>query len=313
MQIDVETAAVTSGRIAARVTVTGTIQAVTTVDVAAPVSGTVSALYADDNATIHAGDVLARLDRAPYEQRLQVARDALAAAQSADADSATIAASEAEVRAATLDLERTIIRSPVDGIVVVRNVDVGQLVTSEPAAPVVYRIAVALDQLQLLADVNPVDVPDVKAGDVATFTVASDARTFSAVITKVGHSIVARVANADRRLRPAMRASVTFAEATRDDAIRIPGEARTFEPRPQARAIVDDAGLVVAAEGDPVDEGVHEVWRYEHGRLTPVAVRIGLSGNGWTELMSGRLLPGDELATGVTARRAAAPLSTWLP
>jgi HlyD family secretion protein len=314
-RFDTATSEVTLGPITASMVASGTLQAPTTIDVGTPLSGIVDALEVDEGAVVRAGDILARIDPAPYEARLRVARDALAAARiDAAATAGAIDAADRDVRSAAADLEHTIIRSPVDGIVVVRNVNVGELLTSAPQAPVVYRVGIDLDRLQLLVNARPADLPDVHQGDVATFTVDGDrARTFRATVSKVSHTIVAAVANPDGRLRPGMPVTITFAEATRDDAIRIPAEALAFEPPPEARAIVDDDGLTVSAEGDPVEEGVRQVWRYERGRLTPVAVRLGLSGPEWTEMVSGALQPGDELATGVVARRGSRLGTTWFP
>jgi multidrug efflux pump subunit AcrA (membrane-fusion protein) len=99
--------------------------------------------------------------------------------------------------------------------------------------------------------------------------------------------------------------------------VRVPDAALTFRPPADAGAIVDAANLDRDEEGASL--GMREIWRYSRGRLTPVAVGVGLSGGGWTEILTDVLQPGDEIATGVVARRES-PLESvrrmmagWLP
>lgn len=196
----------------------------------------------------------------------------------------------------------------------VTTIDVGMPLTNAPQAPIICRIASDLRELRLVIGERPSDIPDIRPGDVVTFTLADHGtKSYRATVSNVSQTIVADVANSDQGLRPGMRVAVTFAEASRDDAIRIPTGALSFEPPPEAAAIVDANGLELSAEGEPLEEGMHEVWRYDHGRLAPVAVRLGLSANGWAELRDGALQPGDELATGVIARRTSWLRTTLFP
>jgi HlyD family secretion protein len=135
--VDIDTAWVTRGSITPEIVASGTLEAASTVDVGPPVSGIVESIDADRNSAVHAGDILARIDAAPYEAELRSARAALAAAL-ADAravESAVRSAEEAVTRA-QVDVERTIVRSPVDGVVVLRSIEVGENVDASTQSPV---------------------------------------------------------------------------------------------------------------------------------------------------------------------------------
>ena len=185
--LDVQTATVSRGPVDHQIVATGTLQAVSTVDVSSPVAGIVQSLDVDVNTPVHAGDIVARLDASSYETALRDARaaeerararvldlqaaeqaarstllrdellgaqnvvahgdleavraattDATVDVRSAESDLTT---AEAAVRAAADDLERTVIRAPVDGVVIVRNVEVGQTLTATMESPVLFRIA----------------------------------------------------------------------------------------------------------------------------------------------------------------------------
>ena len=265
----------------------GTLQAVTTVQVGAQISGTVQSLHADYNSIVHTGEIIATLDPSLFDAALgeaqaELARveaaeaqaeadetgleaaagdaqtkltraESLAASQlipQADLDSARTAVGEADIdleggeskigearaavlqaRAAvgeaTLNLDRTVIRSPIDGIVISRNVDVGQTVAASVQAPVLFTIAADLKRLQLAVDVDESDVGSVRTGTRATFEVesypgatfegtVSQVRLQPAVGTVVTYTVIVDVSNPDERLRPGMTATVTLPAAARE-------------------------------------------------------------------------------------------------
>jgi len=298
-----------------------------------------------------------RLQAAEQSARFTLARDeqlaasnmlpradldaARAAMDSASADvkgaQAQAASADDAVKAAAVDLEHTVIRSPVDGVVLARNVEVGQTLAASVQAPVLYRIAVDLRQLQLWVNVDESDVADIRAGEQAIFSVESyGTELFQGTVSQVrlqpvvqvaaeaasapapaggvtstpptvtSYTTIVDVANPDERLRPGMTATVTLRGSHHDAALLVPNAALSFQPPAAAGAIVDDTATL---------SGLHELWRYDHGQLTPVAVKTGLSGGGWTELIGGTLRPGDEVATGVVTRRTSAlsRVSTWIP
>jgi HlyD family secretion protein len=329
------TAPVTRGSIVEAVGATGTLQAVTSVQVGTQVSGTIESLGADYNSIVKRGEVLARLDRSLFQtqveqtranlvraeadvERLQVALQdartkltrarALAERQllpQSELDAAAVDArsAEAQVRSAEaqvtqaraalkqseVNLEHTIITAPIDGIVLSRNVDVGQTVAASMQAPTLFVLAADLTKMQVLASLDESDIGRIADRQQVEFTVDAYAgRTFEGVVSQirlqpqvvqnvVTYSVVIDAPNRDLTLKPGMTANVTIEVARRDDALRVPAQALLFKP--------------TAHRGkDP------EVWRSDNGELTPVSVKTGLSDGQFTEVVEGSLSVGDTLA-----------------
>jgi HlyD family secretion protein len=217
-RVQVQAAEVTSGPIARRVLVSGTLEPARMVEVGSQVSGTIASLPADFNARVKAGQVLARLDPASFQTRLAEAEAGLAKAEAerasrqaalddarmkledaqvlagdqqlaraeldlarttmlqaaadvrgADAD---IAAARAGVTAARVSLDRTVIRSPIDGVVIGRHVEVGQTVAASVHAPVLFTIG-DLRRMRLLAEVPEGEVGGVQRGSQVRFDIES--------------------------------------------------------------------------------------------------------------------------------------------
>ena len=370
--VRVTTAPVSVGPIARNVVATGTLQAATTVDVGAQVSGLVQSLDADYNSIVHAGDIIARLDPSIYDAAVHEAQAAIDEARAdldaaetawndaqikfdrahdlsvdnliprADADAAraaldaaaadvqdrnaALAAASAALEQTRADAARTIIRSPIDGIVIARNVDVGQMVAASLQAPTLFRIATDLSDLRLQVDVDESDVAAVHDGDRVSFSVesypderfggtvlqvhvqpasaASETGTIGAVI----YAAMVDVANTDLRLRPGMTATVTFRELLRDNVTRIPNAALAFHPTADVLAATGEAlrlrsGQAHAAprpaKGSIVNTygAVREIWQYDGSQFEPIAVRTGLADSEWTELVSGTPGDGERLVT----------------
>ncbi|HEY7059751.1 MAG TPA: efflux RND transporter periplasmic adaptor subunit [Vicinamibacterales bacterium] len=231
-QVKVTTATVTSGPISRPIVATGTLEAVTTVQVGSQISGLVQSLPADYNSLVKKGEVIARIDPATYEAQLTEAQANLAQARAdearleavledartklsraealaeqqlitqSDLDAARIAVDQAgpdvegakskikqataAVDQATLDLEHTVIRSPIDGVVVERDVDRGQTVAATIQSPVLFKIAADLTKMQVEVQVDESDVSAVAQGDSATFTVGSyPSEVFHGVVSQV--------------------------------------------------------------------------------------------------------------------------------
>jgi len=209
---------VTSGQINRQVIATGTLEARNTVDVGTQVSGTIQSLAVDFNSTVHAGQIVARLDPSAYEAQLQEAQGNLGQAQAeslrlrvaaddarvkyqraqelskdqlipqaeldaaqvtlkqAEADlaarEADIKVAQASIRQAQVNLDHTIIRSPIDGVIVNRDVDVGQTVAASFQSPTLFTIA-DLRKMQLMTEVSEGDVGEVRAGSRVSFVVDS--------------------------------------------------------------------------------------------------------------------------------------------
>jgi HlyD family secretion protein len=382
----VSTAIVTDGPMTRRVVASGTLQAVTTVEVGTQESGIVQTLLVDYNSFVHAGDIVARLDPSLYDAQYQAAQAALGEAEAAsaqaraalasdrtsvedartklaraqslagrdlipkaDLDAARIAADEAaadvnaavagvaqadagvtEAKAvlaqAAVNVDRTIIRSPIDGIVVDRDVDVGQTLAASVQSPVLFRIAADLTRMQVQVDVDESDVGGLAEGESASFSVESfPGETFHGTVsqvrlqpvvqqtaavtavsggaptpqttsipTVVSYTAIVDVANLDLRLRPGMTAEVIVAGDTREHVVRIPNTALSFRPPAEILAAV---GEHEPASVNAKERGARQVWEYDGRQFTPVLVHAGLADGGWTELVSGNLRPGDELVT----------------
>jgi HlyD family secretion protein len=361
---------VTRGDVVATVDATGTLQAVTTVQVGSQVSGTIKTLHADFNSPVRKGQVLAELDPSLLQAQVEQAQAGLVRAE-AEADRARILVADGQVKlrrarelfAAQLipavDLEtaestlreaeasskavdaqvvqaraslnqnrvnltHTVITAPIDGVVISRNVDVGQTVAASMSAPTLFVIAQDLTEMQVSASVDESDIGRIRAGQAVTFQVdAYPGDTFSGVVTQVrlnavveqnvvSYVTVIEVPNPGVKLKPGMTANVTIEIDKAADAIRVPSAALRFTPTPELLASLGQQ----APEGGSPSAG-RQVWVMADGRLQAVPVRFGVSDGVNTAIVEGALPEGAEVATGVaatqTASAAPAAASPLLP
>ena len=227
-----------------------------------------------------------------------VSNHAQAAAQLA-LDEAGLRQAEAALEEARVNLAYTDIRSPVDGVVVARNVDVGQTVAASFQTPTLFLIAEDLTKMKVDASVSEADVGRVTEGQPVAFTVdAYPGRRFSGAVTQVRNApstvqnvvtydVVVDVGNADLALKPGMTASVTITTSRRDAVLRVPARALRFRPE--------------LGSGAPAArrEGTTVVWVVERGgRLRDVAITPGVRDAEWVEALEGDLREGDRVATG---------------
>lgn len=187
-----------------------------------------------------------RGSRAQELARQAALSGAEAAAKMAEAQLANATASvkqkEAALRQAQIDLDRTVIRSPVDGVVILRNIDAGQTVAASLQAPVLFNIAETLSKMQVETAVDEADIGRLAEGMDASFTVDSiPGRTFEGVIRQIRKSpqvvqnvvsyiVVIAADNPDQRLLPGMTANVRIIAAQREQAVKIPNAALRFRP-----------------------------------------------------------------------------------
>lgn len=268
------TAPIDRGAITRVVSATGTLQPLVSANVGSTVSGPVTQVNADFNSQVRAGQILARLDPAQFQQRVSQAQATLSQAQaqyavaSADygryetlaqrgfasqqlmsqqrAARATAAASVAQARAAVqsaqTDLDRTIIRSPIDGVVVDRQVNVGQSVAASFQAPTLFVIAQDLSRLQANITVDEADIGDVREGMDVRFTVdAFPDRDFEGRVSQlrqqgvsdqgvVTYTVVVEADNPGRVLLPGMTANAEIVLEERENVLRLPNTALRFTP-----------------------------------------------------------------------------------
>jgi HlyD family secretion protein len=221
-------------------------------------------------------------------------RDANAAALSS-AKAAALQA-KADRDQARVNLEFTSITSPIDGVVVSRNVDVGQTVAAAFQAPTLFVIANDLTKMQILANIDEADVGKVKEGQAARFTVdAYPGETFDGTIRQVReaattsnnvvtYAAVIDAANPDGKLRQGMTATVTIVNASRDGVLRIPNAALRFKPD--------------ASPAQPRDPGKSAtVFKLVNGKPVPVSVQLGIADAQRTEVTDG-LAEGDQVVVG---------------
>jgi HlyD family secretion protein len=268
------TIAVSRGDITQAVTATGQINPVANVQVGSQISGIIQQLFADFNSSVTAGQIVAQLDPATYraavlqaeaEQASAEAALELAKVEARRADElrkgklipeaeydtamaqmrgaqAQVKLREAVVEKARVDLARCTIRSPTNGMVISRNVDVGQTVAASLQAPTLFVIANDLTKMQIDAMVSEADIGGVETNQNVTFTVdAFPTRMFSGKVVQirnapttnqnvVTYDCVVGVENPDMKLKPGMTANVSIVLSERPDVLRIPNAAFRFRP-----------------------------------------------------------------------------------
>jgi HlyD family secretion protein len=288
-----KTEKVDRGNVTMTVTATGTLSAVTTVQVGSQVSGVIARLYADFNSQVKKGQMLAELDPTPFEAQVEQRRADLTQAQvqtddarikyerqrrlmqggltaqaEVDAAESAFKSANAQVRQAQAALSQVLtnlrytkIISPIDGIVVDRQYDVGQTVAASFQAPTLFQIAQDLTKMQVQADVDQSDIGRVQVGQVARFNVdaypeeefrgrISQIR-FNAMVNQnvVTYPVIIEVSNPEGRLRPKMTANVTIDVASVPNVLRVPNAALRFKPPTEGSAEAKRGGGAGGAGG----------------------------------------------------------------
>jgi len=239
---------------------------------------------------------------------------AQAAAQLA-LERAGVAQAEASLDEARINLGYSEIRSPVDGVVVSRSVDVGQTVAASFQTPTLFEIAQDLTRMQVNASVSESDIGGAREGQLATFTVdAWPGRSFEGRVVQVRNApivvqnvvtydVVIEVANPDLALRPGMTATVTITTARREDALRVPLRALRFRPEADGDA---DGGPASGAPDPPAAPDAGSVFvMADAGEARRVEVRTGIRDERFAEVVAGELEPGDAVAVGLRREKGA--------
>jgi HlyD family secretion protein len=333
-----QTSAVTRGEMIHAVTATGTLNPVLNVQVGSQVSGNIQKLFADWNSTVKAGQVVAQIDPSNYEANVTQAEGDLANARAtlelaqiqlkrsqelrakdstpqASLDQAIASVHQAEaavktkegsVALARANLEHCTIISPVDGIVISRNVDVGQTVAASMNAPVVFVIANDLAKMQIDTSVSEADVGNIKEGQDVDFTVdAYPYTTFHGKVRQVRNAAttvqnvvtydaVIDVDNSGLKLKPGMTANVSIIVDRRDDALHIANAAlRVRMPEPFKPEIkpADSAtpGSTPRKKADSVRRSTRTVYVLADGETSPkpVQIKTGITDGLETEVLDG--------------------------
>jgi HlyD family secretion protein len=340
---------VTRGDIVSVVAATGTVNAVTTVEVGSEITGTIESLGANFNDIVRKGQVLARLDPSIYQTSLDQAKAALQSAQAdaeryrvAEAESDTVLARDSDLfakqlmteedfhaaetddrsaaaqvtsananirqarsalDAAQLSLSKTVIESPIDGVVISRNVDVGQTVSAAMSAPTLFVVAADLSKMQVEASIDESDVGRVKQGESVSFHVdAFPTQTFVGTVLQVRlnpivdsdvvtYTAIIDAPNARLQLKPGMTALVSIEVARHDNVLRVPTAALQFKPAPDVLARLGGTNATVGAEKS------NTVWTFSGRMLAPAVVSTGITDSLYTEILSAPFGEGTPVVT----------------
>lgn len=243
---------------------------------------------------LHAEGLGTTADLDTSEAALGVARADIESAKSA------VGQASAALEQSRLNLRYTTIVSPIDGVVISRNVDVGQTVAATLQAPTLFTIAQDLTRMQVDTNVAEGDIGRVRAGMNVTFKVdAYPLKVFSGTVRQVRdnaqtlqnvvtYDAVIDVDNSERLLKPGMTANVTAIYSEKSDVVRVANAALRFMPD-QATL----AAMGTAAPPAPSRPDERLVWISRDGLVAPALVRIGISDGKWTEIVEGGVRPGD--------------------
>jgi HlyD family secretion protein len=283
-----------------------------------------SAQSTSDTAMAQRNAARAQLDAAEAKLRSAQAQLRSADAQ-VDKAKAQVSQAQAALEQARVDLDRTIIRSPINGTVISRNVDIGQTVAASLQAPTLFTIAQDLTKMQVDTNVSEADVGNVAVGQAATFTVdAFSNQVFQGAVREirqapiivqnvVNYNTVIAVDNPELKLRPGMTATVSILVARRDQVLKIPKAALRFQPklseeereeletylRDRRDGASPDGAAAVGEAQRKRWQGMPKVWFLTpEGFLRPVQVRLGISDDQFTELIGDGLQEGQALVTG---------------
>lgn len=238
---------------------------------------------------------------------------------------ASVEAAKAELELARVNLERASIRSPINGVILMRKVDPGQTVASSLQAPVLFTIAEDLSRIEIQVDVDEADVGKVKADMPATFAVdAYPNRRFDAKIRllRYGSEVVQGVVtykailsaeNSELLLRPGMTATAEIIVQTETNALTIANQALRFSPAAAAGAADNRSFLERILPGRPqfreasrpqqARGAQRRIWVLREGQAVPVSVSIGPTDGRRTVIASGALKEGDEVIVDAATSR----------
>ena len=320
-----ETVPASRGTIVERTTASGTLSAVVSVDVGSQVSGKISALYADFNSPVKKGALVAEIDPTVYQAALRQAEGDLAsaradvtlkhqnlerkkilvplkAASQLDLDQATaelaqaeaaVTIKEAALESAQANLGYCKITAPVDGIVIARDVDLGQTLAAAMTTPILFTIAQDITKMNIKADVSEADIGQVREGQAVDFTVdAFPDDVFHGAVTQVRkaptttqnvvtYQTIISVDNPEQKLFPGMTADVSIMVAERTNALKIPNTALRYTP--------PDKAVYEGAPPARLERNQRLVYTTgaDGQKLKPLVVKTGITDGVNTEILDG--------------------------
>lgn len=321
-QIQFETTTVDLDTIKTSVTATGTIEPVTEVEVGTQVSGIISKIFVDYNSVVKKGQVIAELDKTNLTSELNSAKANMASAKSElsyqktnyeryknlnekglvsknDYESAYLSYRKAleayrtsveNVKKAETNIGYATITSPIDGIVLSKDVEEGQTVASSFSTPTLFTIAQDLTDMRVIADIDEADIGNVKEGQNVTFTVdAFPNDVFHGNVTQVRqeateennvvtYEVVISAPNKDLKLKPGLTANVTVNTLERTGVLSVRSKALRFTP---AQDILGKSYKIVDCNGK------NKLWTLEGNTLKAHSVNTGATDGSRTEIISG--------------------------
>lgn len=342
--VSYETAAVSRDTLRMSISATGSIEPVTEVEVGTQVSGIIDKILVDYNSVVHKGQVIALLDRTNLLSELNSAKSQLASAKSdlayqkanykrvknlydkglvsADEyDTARLAMLKAQqtylyqqesVNKAQTNLNYATITSPIDGIVISKDVEEGQTVASSFETPTLFTIAKDLTDMRVIADVDEADIGSVREGQRVTFTVdAYPNETFSGTVTQVRqnatttdnvvtYEVAISAPNPDLKLKPGLTANVTIYTLERTNVLSVPSKALRFTP---TKETIGPKDKIVDCQGN------QKLWIRDGRTFKAIAVQTGITDGVRTEIKSG-IAAGQKVIVNMTTAEEATETST---
>ena len=341
------------GDIQILVTATGTVNAVKTVLVGTQVSGVISKIFVDYNDVVKAGQVIAILDTRNLQVSLDESRANLSKAQTqleqikgeyernqiliekqlitqSDFDiqvsnyrsaQNTVQVAEGEFSKAKINLNLATITAPISGVIISRNVDVGQTVAASFSTPTLFTIANDLKKMQLQANVDEADIGKVNIGQPVFFNVdAYPDETFTGIVQQlrmqpislnnvVSYAVMIDAPNDELKLIPGMNANISIVVQESKEVIKIPISALNFfPPQPFPKGL--DSVLVKRERDSLYNVGKSLVFVLNNGELTTADIQTGLSDGIKVEVISGALTPQSLLVVGLKGSGTVAPQQT---
>ena len=340
--VQLDTVKVERGELTETVTATGTVESVTQVDVGTQVTGIIDKLYADYNSIVKKGELIAEIEKTLLESDLRSAEANVESARLTyeynltnynrdkalhdkqlisdyefqttrkdyEVSKASYDKAKADKVRAAKNLNYAEIYSPIDGIVISREVEVGQTVVSSMNVANLYTIA-DLDNMQVIGNVDEADIGQVKMGQRVTFSVdAYPDDLFEGLVTQVRlnpttesnvvtYEVVVNAPNPEHKLIPGLTANLTIYVMSENNVLLLPAKAFAFTPEdhPDAENLPQPGEPLPASA---LDGGKRAVWVVEGNRLVQKAVATRAS-NGLQTVITGGLSEGQTVATGYNA------------
>lgn len=325
-----KTRSIERGDIIQFISANGTLTPVVLVNVGTQVSGTVAKLYADYNDHVEVGQILVELDPALLRAQLQQSKANLLNAQvtlriaesklkrnqllkekdfislealqmieqEMEVARAQLAISKAQVERDQTNLNYSVIRSPISGVIIARNVDIGQTVAANFQTPILFQIAKDLRQMQINISVAEADIGQLHLGQLINFNVdAFQQRKFTGIVKQVRlnptiqenvvtYNVVAMVDNDDGTLLPGMTANINFVVNQKSDVLRVPNAALRYQPKDTE-----------SSEGSKISKSTNQsvVYLLVENQSIPVSVIAGITDGNFTEIVNGEIKAGDKV------------------